>query len=344
MKFIAVPIRTSGDRITTAAKLRQAGKGVFVKELERALLKRQIDLAVHSMKDLPSQLPDGLAIGAVPERADPSDVYIGRTAVPIDKLRPGSTVGTSSLRRQAILKSLLPHLQYADLRGNLDTRLEKLKSSRSNLSGIVVAAAGLQRLYPQNGFPTQVLPRDKVVPAPAQGALAIEIREANATARELIAPLNHPETEACTRAERELMRRLEGGCQIPLGALAEQLEEGLITLTACLCSLDGSRRVRETLTGDAEDPLGVAEALETILNSHGAREILDELRPRTATPRKKSAKKKPKKKSKKKSKKKTRKKPRPKSKRKPKKKAKKKSRPKAKKKTKKKSRSKKKKK
>jgi hydroxymethylbilane synthase len=282
LKFVVVPIKTAGDRITSAAELRSAGKGLFVKEIERALLSRKVAFAVHSMKDLPSELPEGLAIGAVPEREDASDVFIGRNAVPIEKLAPRSRIGTSSLRRQAILKSLLPHLEFVELKGNLDTRLDKLKNPRQNLAGIVVAAAGLRRLYPQNGVPVQSLPRDKVVPAAGQGALALEVREADQATRRILSVLHHVPTSACIEAERELQRRLEGGCQVPLGAHAEASDDGVIRLTACLASLDGRRVVRESQAGMMDDPKGVAEALETILVSRGAREILDACRPRAA--------------------------------------------------------------
>ena len=285
LNFVIVPIKTAGDRISSAAELRTAGKGLFVKEIERALLARKVSLAVHSMKDLPSELAEGLAIGAVPEREDASDVFIGRNAVPIEKLPPRSRVGTSSLRRQAVLKSLLPHLEFVELKGNLDTRLEKLKSPRQNLAGIVVAAAGLKRLYPQNGIPVQTLPRDKVVPAAGQGALALEIRSNDEATRKLLAPIHHPPTAACVEAERELQRRLEGGCQVPLGAHAEISDDGVIKLTACLASLDGRRVVRESQAGMMDNPKGVAEALETILVSRGAREILDSCRPRAARAR-----------------------------------------------------------
>ena len=282
INFVVVPIKTAGDRITSAEELRRAGKGLFVKEIERALLSRKISIAVHSMKDLPSELPDGLVIGAVPERADASDVFIGRTAMPIEKLPPGSQIGTSSLRRQAILRSIFPHLRFVELKGNLDTRLEKLRAPRSPLSGIVVAAAGVRRLYPENGIPTQLLPRDQVVPAAGQGAIALEIRAADEEMRELLKPIHHDATAACVEAEREFQRRLEGGCQVPMGAHAEASDDGLIRLTACLASLDGRRLVRESQSGTVEDPKGVAEALETIVNSRGAQEILAEIRPKPA--------------------------------------------------------------
>ena len=231
------------------------------------------------MKDLPSELPEGLTIGAVLERADASDVFIGRGSMPIEKLPPGAQVGTSSLRRQAILRSLFPHLEFVEMKGNLDTRLEKLRGPRSPLAGIVVAAAGVRRLYPDNGVPVQILPRDKVVPAAGQGAIAIEIRAADEDMRELVKPVHHETTGACVEAEREFQRRLEGGCQVPMGAYAESSEDGLLRLTACLASLDGRKVIRESQTGTVDDPKSIAEALETIVNSRGAQEILAGIRP-----------------------------------------------------------------
>ena len=198
----------------------------------------------------------------------------------IDKLPPGSRVGTSSLRRQAILRSIFRQLVFEDLKGNLDTRLEKLKNPRGGLSGIVVAAAGLGRLYPGHGIALQSLSREVLVPPAGQGALALEIRENDAAMRDLLAPIHHPATAACVTAERELQRRLEGGCQVPLGAYAESFPDGILTLSACLASLDGLRVLREKQSGLVDDPEGVAQALETALVSRGAREILDAARPK----------------------------------------------------------------
>jgi hydroxymethylbilane synthase len=292
INFVVVPIKTAGDRITSAAELRKAGKGLFVKEIERALLSRKVSLAVHSMKDLPSELPEGLVLGAVPERADPWDVFIGRNGTPIDKLPAGSQIATSSLRRQAILKSLFPHFKFVEMKGNLDTRLEKLRHPRSTLAGIIVAAAGVRRLYPENspdnGIPAQALPTDKVVPAAGQGALALEIRENDEEMKAILAPVHHAETAACVEAERELQRRLEGGCQVPMGAFAEASEDGVLKLTACIATVDGRRVIRASQSGMIDAPRPIAEALETQLVSAGAREILSALEPRRAPTKKKS--------------------------------------------------------
>jgi len=286
LNFVVVPIKTAGDRITSAAALRKAGKGLFVKEIERALLARKISLAVHSLKDLPSELPEGLVLGAVPERADPWDLFIGRNAVPIEKLPPGAQVATSSLRRQAILKSIYPRLRFVEMKGNLDTRLAKLRHPKSTLSGIVVAAAGVRRLYPDNGITAQPLPTDQVVPAAGQGALALEIRANDEEMRKILEPIHHPPTAACVAAERELQRRLEGGCQVPMGAFAEASDDGVLKLTACIGTVDGRRVIRASQSGMIDAPQSIAEALEMTLVSQGAREILSQLAPRRASSRK----------------------------------------------------------
>ena len=305
-RFKIIPIKTTGDRITSITELRRAGKGVFVKEIERALLRRKIDIAVHSVKDLPSELPEDLCLGAILERGDPSDVFISNTGTSLEDLPPGSKVGTSSLRRQAFLKRLKPDLDLVEMKGNLDTRLEKLANPKSKLSGIIVAAAGLQRLHAGNGLHVQSLPHEHVLPAPGQGAIGIEMRARDEWVRKLIEPLNHVPTAACIEAEREILKRLEGGCQIPLGTHAVASDDDLIRVTVALSTLDGSKVISETQTGTVEDPRTVAEALEMILNGRGAREILESIRhPRrgakkkTARPKRKvKKKKKPKRKAK----------------------------------------------
>jgi hydroxymethylbilane synthase len=291
LNFVIVPIKTKGDRIKTAAELRAAGKGLFVKEIERALLKKQVSLAIHSMKDLPGELAKGLVLGAVPERVDPSDVFIGRTATPIDQLPAGAQIATSSLRRQAILKSLYPRFLFAEIKGNLDTRLAKLRDPKSALSGIIVAAAGLHRLYPDGGgIVTQTLPKDRVVPAAGQGVLALEIRENDEAMKKILAPLHDPVTAACVEAERELQRRLEGGCQVPLGVYAEASGDGILKLSACLGTVDGRRILRASQSGMMDQARSIAEAVEVALVSAGAREILDALAPRRAAAKKKKPK------------------------------------------------------
>ena len=286
VNFVVVPIKTAGDRIKTVAELRRAGKGLFVKEIERALIAKKVSLAIHSMKDLPSEMPRGLILGAVPERVDPRDVFIGRTPTPIDRLPSGSKIATSSLRRQAILKSLYPALEFVEMKGNLDTRLSKLRAPGSALSGLIVAAAGVRRLYPDGSIPVQPLPADRVVPAAGQGVLALQIREGDEAMRRLLAPIHHPPTAASIQAERELQRRLEGGCQVPLGCYAEATPDGRLTLSACIGTVDGRRLIRSRESGRIDQPLALAETLEAALVAQGAREILAQLAPRRA-PRKK---------------------------------------------------------
>ena len=281
---VPVVISTAGDRIQDAAALRSAGTGVFVKELEKALLARRIDAAVHSLKDMPTEVTKGLAIAAILEREEAADAFVGRGTIPIEELPRGSVIGTSSLRRQALLQAAYPQLRVMDLRGNLDTRLEKLRHPKSPLAGIVVAAAGLRRLRGPGGVPHQALPKDRVVPAAGQGALAVEIRAKDERMKEIFASLHHEKSAAETSAERDLVRRLEGGCQAPLGAWAQAADDGLLRLMCALARPDGSDVIRAEATGMVESPLEVAAALETIMRSRGAEEILESLRPRRAKP------------------------------------------------------------
>lgn len=282
LKFEIVPIKTTGDRIADAQKLRAAGKGVFVKELELALKARRIDVAVHSLKDVPTSLPDGFALAAVPERECAADAFVGRVTQSIDRVPTGGILGTASVRRQAMLKAHWPSLEIEDLRGNLDTRLGKLRAPRGRFAGIVVAAAGLRRLRGPEGVPHQLLPTHLIVPAAGQGALGLEIRGSDDEMRSLLAPLNHEPTAQAVRAERELQRRLDAGCQVPLGAYAEVSDDGTLRLRASIAMPDGSDVVDGEATGLAESPEEVAEALEAILRSRGGTEMLEEARPRPA--------------------------------------------------------------
>ncbi|MBI4564494.1 MAG: hydroxymethylbilane synthase [Planctomycetes bacterium] len=279
LKFVPVVIRTTGDRITGAVQLRNAGTGVFVKELERALLKGQVDGAVHSLKDMPSALPEGLVLGAVLQREEAADAFVGRGFVPIERLAPGSVIGTSSPRRRALLLATYRNIRVEELRGNLDTRLAKLRAPKSRLAGIVVAAAGIRRLHGAGGVSYQTLPKETIVPAVGQGALCLEIRAEDKTMREIVGPLHHPTTASATEAERELLRRLEGGCQVPLGIHGEIGEDGLLRLIAALGFPDGTQLIRAEATGAADSPRELAEMLETLLRARGADEILTELRP-----------------------------------------------------------------
>ncbi|MCS7315573.1 MAG: hydroxymethylbilane synthase [Bryobacteraceae bacterium] len=260
-------IRTAGDRMPEAPLPEIGGKGLFTRELEEALLEGRIDLAVHSLKDLPVALPEGLWLAAVPEREDPRDAVVGRK---LADLPPGARVGTSSARRAAQLKLLRPDLAVEAVRGNLDTRLRKLDSGRYD--ALILAAAGLRRL----GWGDRVaecLPPEQMCPAPGQGALAVETRRHGAAA-EACAALDDPAARAAVHAERGLLQVLGGGCQIPLGAYAE-VYDGILRLHAVVGAPDGSRWARTTAEGNADQPDEVARRAASRLLEAGAREILD---------------------------------------------------------------------
>lgn len=261
-------IHTTGDKITDVplAKLgaQTSTKGLFTKELEDALLERRIDLAVHSLKDMPTDLPEGLEIVAVPERADPHDAMVG---VPLEDLPKGARVGTSALRRSAQLKALRPDLEVESIRGNVDTRLRKLDEGQ--YQSIVLAAAGLTRLGWQ-GRIAERLTASRMCPAVGQGALAIEARAGDKRA----AILNHGDSWQAVEAERACLRAFGGGCQIPMGAYA-RFENGALLMDAVVVSLDGSLVIRKQLKqheGESAAALGIRMAKE--LTQAGAREVL----------------------------------------------------------------------
>ena len=246
-------IRTSGDANTGAPLSAIGGTGLFTKELESALLDGRIDLAVHSMKDLPTTLPDGLIIGAAPERRSPYDAFIATRHASLDALPDGATIGTSSPRRAAQLLAHRPGLRIVDIRGNVDTRLGRVDSG--DVDATILACAGLERLERDDAI-TERLPAEVMMPAVGQGALAIEIRSGDTHAAEFILPLNDGRVSAEVFAERACLRRLEGGCQAPMGALAHA-DDGELTLRACVCSPDGSKVLRAETTAS----LTYAEAL-----------------------------------------------------------------------------------
>ena len=245
-------IRTTGDNITDIPLGSIDVKGLFVKEIEQALLERRIDLAVHSMKDLPPQVPAGLTVGAIPKREDPRDVLVGRTAKTLRELPTGAIVGTSSPRRAAQVLAARPDVTTADLRGNLDTRLRKLDEGQYD--AICLAAAGLRRLGLADRI-TEYIDPDVMMPAVGQGALAIEVRADDEAACSAIGALHHQETGIAVTAERAVLDALNWGCSVPLGVLAT-ISNGEIHLKAALCSLDGKMIVREQMTGVDPDRIG----------------------------------------------------------------------------------------
>jgi hydroxymethylbilane synthase len=261
-----VPMVTSGDRGVPAGDSPAGVKGLFVAEIVRALQGGDVDLAVHSAKDLPSQDPDGIVVGAVPERADPFDLLVTRDG----GLGPGSVVGTSSLRRRAQLLRAHPEIEIREVRGNVDTRLAKLDAGK--VDGLVLAAAGLARLgiSPPHAV---ALPLEEMVPAPGQGALAVQVREDDEGTIQIVERLDHPPSRAAFDAERSLVARVGGGCALPLGAYAEDREGG-IRLLAVVVRPDGSDLV--WAQAEAETPDRVAHEVAGMLLEGGAREILDQ--------------------------------------------------------------------
>jgi hydroxymethylbilane synthase len=271
-----VPLRTTGDRLTDVSLAKVGGKGLFVKELEEALLDERADLAVHSAKDLPARVPEGLALVAFPERADPRDAFVaGGRAASLAALPAGARVGTGSARRAAQLLAWRPDLAVLPLRGNVPTRLERLADGR--FDAVILACAGLDRLALGARIDERVAP-ERLLPAVGQGVLAIEARAAGALADDLAA-LSDPAAAAALAAERALLARLEGDCNVPLAAFAEPAGGGL-RLRGLVASPDGRRVVRAEAEGADPEPLGrrVADALL----ADGAREILAAVREATA--------------------------------------------------------------
>ena len=267
-------IVTSGDMFVQGPLSLLGGKGLFVKEIETALQRGEIDLAVHSMKDVPAEFAPGLGIGAVPPRQDPRDVFLSRNRVPIAEMPIGSRIGTSSLRRQSQLLHHFPGLRIVALRGNVDTRIRKLREGQE-LDGIVMAAAGLKRLSLE-GQIDQFLETDFILPAIGQGALGIEIRLEDSRIRKLVVSLNDSNTAREIEAERALLKTMQGGCQVPVAAFA-RLQQGEIVLDGLVASLDGRRMVRDRVSADPEQAAALGVQLGEKLLAAGGREILQEI-------------------------------------------------------------------
>ena len=264
---------TKGDRILDAPLAKIGGKGLFTKELEQAMLAGEIDLAVHSLKDMPTELPEGLMLAAVTERFDPGDAVVSPRYQTLANLPQGAKVGTSSLRRRAQLLAKRPDLEIVSLRGNVNTRLKKLEEE--NFDAIILAVAGLKRLGFHDRI-TEVLPREICLPAVGQGALAIEARADDEATLSLIAFLDDAATRAAARAERAFLARVEGGCQVPVGVYAEAADEAL-EMEAVIASIDGERLYRKKKAGSALDAPAIGRALAEELLAMGGKEILQEL-------------------------------------------------------------------
>jgi hydroxymethylbilane synthase len=268
-----VKIKTKGDKIIDRPLSDIGGKGLFIKEIEEALQRKQIDVAVHSLKDVPAELPDDLYIGVIPEREDPYDVLISRDNIALKDLPEGSFIGTSSLRRAAQLLHCRADLNITPLRGNLDTRLRKLDTA--DIQAIIVAAAGLNRLGFRDKI-TQYFSPDIMLPAIGQGALGLELRRDDEKTRDILAFLDHYPTRAAVEAERSFLVELGGGCELPVAALA-QFDDESIHLDALVANLDGSRIFRDAIEGPADKAGELGTNLARSLVGAGAQQILDEI-------------------------------------------------------------------
>ena len=266
-------IKTMGDKILDVPLAKVGGKGLFVKEIEEALLDKSVDLAVHSMKDVPTELPEGLGIVAISPREDPRDAVLGQSRVPILELPQGAKIGTSSLRRQAQLFAARPDFVIEPLRGNINTRLRKLKEGMYD--AIILAMAGVKRLGWEHEV-TEVIDPDVMLPAIGQGALGIEARLTDESTLERIAFLNDDVTASCVAAERAFLHRLEGGCQVPIAAYAVR-EGDEILLTGLVGSVDGRKIIKESDQGPAADAAQLGNALAARILEAGGREILEEV-------------------------------------------------------------------
>ncbi|MED1645823.1 hydroxymethylbilane synthase [Brevibacillus agri] len=262
-------IVTKGDRILDVTLSKVGGKGLFVKEIEQSLYDKETDFAVHSLKDMPAELPEGLVIGAIPKRVDPRDVLLSLDGKTLDELKEGALVGTSSLRRSAQLLAYRPDIQIESLRGNIDTRIRKLEEG--NFDAIILAAAGLARVNYEGNI-SQFLPVEISLPAVGQGALAIECRADDEETLALLKQLDDEPTRLAVTAERSFLHKLQGGCQVPIGAYATVGEDKQITLTGMVGSPDGKQMFKNTATGRDPQALGVQVA-EALL-AQGAGEVL----------------------------------------------------------------------
>jgi len=268
-----VTIKTKGDTILDTPLARIGGKGLFIKEIEDALLGGRIDLAVHSMKDIPAIIPDGLRIGAIPEREIPKDVLISKKGRLLTELAPGACIGTSSARRAAQLLHARPDLVILPLRGNLDTRIKKLETE--DIDAVVLAAAGIKRLGLEHRI-TEYLDENIMLPAVGQGALCIEVRENDPEFGPTAAILDHPETREAVMAERAFLNRLEGSCQVPIAALGK-IDKNRFSICGLVANIDGTIVIRNTLSGPVELAEEIGVKLAESLLSKGAKEILEKL-------------------------------------------------------------------
>jgi len=268
-----VIIKTSGDKEQIAPLSQIGGKGIFIKELEEALLEETIDLAVHSVKDVPTDIPSRLMFPAVCRREDVRDCLVGANGATLGSLRQGARVGTGSLRRQAQLRHLRPDLDVRDLRGNVDTRLRKVESGE--YEAVMLAKAGLDRLG-WGARITETLSPEVFLPAVGQGAIGVECRLKDTEAADVVGVLDDAETRTAIIAERSLLSAVQGGCQVPLGAWA-RIERGELVLEACVCSIDGLQYIKQRATAVPEQAAELGGRMATLLMEAGAQSILEEV-------------------------------------------------------------------
>jgi hydroxymethylbilane synthase len=274
LKVELVGFSTKGDRILDAPLAKVGGKGLFVKELENAMLAGDADIAVHSMKDVPMEFPEGLGLAVICEREDPTDAFVSNSFGHPDELPEGAVIGTSSLRRQCQLRERYPHLKVGFLRGNVQTRLSKLDSGE--FDAIILATAGLVRLEMEDRIRLR-MPPELSLPAGGQGAVGIECRTDDADLHQLLAPLHHAKTETCVAAERALNRRLEGGCQVPIACYAILRSDSELYLRGLVGSEDGEQILREEITGHPDDAEALGISVAEALLARGADKILQSI-------------------------------------------------------------------
>jgi hydroxymethylbilane synthase len=273
-EFEVKEIVTKGDQIQDVTLSKVGGKGLFVKEIEQAMLDKEIDMAVHSMKDMPAVLPEGLTIGCIPFREDHRDALISRGHVKLKDLKPGAIVGTSSLRRSAQLLVARPDLEIKWIRGNVDTRLAKLETEEYD--AIILAAAGLYRLGWASDVVTEFLDADLCIPAAGQGALSIECREDDKELLELFEKFTCKKTERAVRAERAFLQKMEGGCQVPIAGFAHVAKNDEIVLNVLVASPEGQEIIKEEVRGQNPEELGVQAA--DLLIQKGGKDLIDKVK------------------------------------------------------------------
>ena len=265
-------IVTKGDQIVNVQLSKVGGKGLFVKEIEQALYDKTIDFAIHSLKDVPSVLPEGLTLGCIPAREDARDAYIAKNHIPLNDLAPGSIIGTSSLRRGAQLLAQYPHLEIKWIRGNIDTRLQKLRDE--DYDAIILAAAGLNRMGWDKSIVTEYLEPELMLPAIGQGALGIECRSDDEEVLALLQSVHCESTQVCTEAERTFLKLMDGSCQVPIAGHATIVQDN-IEFTGLIMSTDGKEKYKVTQTGT--DPVEVGTLVAQAMEQNGAKTIIETL-------------------------------------------------------------------